>query len=382
MQENIVQSGFIHTFSLETKVSKTDLLKLKDNYEKDGGYFHNGKKNIEVLSAYANEGIRIEFEQCEWKSIHYDPQKREKKVLLVINPYKMLHHGEKYGAVLEKKELLSVQKKLVEVVQEIHNRTGVDLFDPEYVKIKRVDCTYDVVTPSEEYSQEIIRIAKHTELPKGYKHWKPCDVEQTNLNWRPENAMFMYNHNQEVESKIYNKKQDDLVKEYLPDDYVDKGLLRYELTLKRNFLKKQGYITKEFNVYTEIFLLLNKIIENSESLLYTYLVGKLDSGAMLSKRILKKYVSMKCSAKKAKKQKMLAYIDYMNGTAYGGDNKVTQKVKTYFAELGISPIYASEQCPYIPSFSDLLLGKVDNELLGFAKWYNKKKRYPVERYWE
>ena len=381
MRKDIVQRGFIHTFSLETKISKGDLLKLKNNYEKDGGYFHNGKKNIEVLSAYANEGIRIEFEQCEWKSIHYDPEKREKKVLLVINPYKILHPGEKYGAVQEKEELLFVQDKLVEIVREIRNRTGVDLFDPEYVKIRRVDCTYDVVTPSEEYSQEIIRIAKHTKLPKGYKHWKPCDREQNNLDWRPENSMLMNNHNQEVEAKIYNKKQDKSAEGYLPEDYNNKGLLRYELTLKRNFLKKQGYVTKEFNAYMDIFPLLDTITENVEWLLYNYLVGKLDNGAMLSKRILKKYVGMKCYGKKAKKQKMLAYIDYMNDEDYSAEYKVSQKVKSYFVELGISPIYASEQCPYIPSFSDLLLGQVDTELLEFAKWYNKKKRYSVEQYW-
>lgn len=374
--------GFIHTFSLETKVSDTNLSVIKESYEKEGGYFFNGDKNIGVLSAYAQEGVRIEFEQCDYREIRYDKEKREKKALLVVNPYKILHPGEKYGAVLEKDDLYNVQNKLNEVVQDIYDRTGIDLFDPDYIKVKRVDCTYDVVTPSEEYSKEIIRIAQHAVLPYGYKHWTMGNEEEHNPEWRPENAMFMYNHSQEIESKLYNKKQDSSVEGYLPKEYDTKGLIRYELTLKRKFLKKEGYVTKEFNAHTDIFPLLVNVTEDAEWLLYTYLTGNLDSGAMLSKRILKKYISIKCAGKNAKMQKMLTYVDYINSSENDSVYKVSPKVQSYFWELGISPICVSEQCPYIPSFSDLLTGTVDEELLKFAKWFNKKKRYPVEQYWE
>lgn len=375
--------GFIHTFSLETKVSNTGISIIKESYEKDGGYFFNGDKNIGVLSAYAQEGVRIEFEQCDWREIHYEKKekKREKKALLVVNPYKVLHPGEKYGAVLEQDDLYNVQKKLNEVVKDIYDRTGIDLFDPDFIKVKRIDCTYDVVTPSEEYSKEIIRIAQHAELPYGYKHWKPGSEKECNPEWRPENAMFMYNHNQEVESKLYNKKQDKSVVGYLPEEYNTKGLLRYELTLKRNFLKKKGYVTKEFNAYTDIFPLLVNIIENAERLLCDYLTGILDSGAIFSEKILKKYISVKCIGKGAKMKKMLSYVEYMNSPKSNTEYKVSSKVQSYFVEMGISPIFASEQCPYIPSFSDLLLGRVDNELLKFAKCFSNLY-YSVASFWE
>ena len=80
-----------------------------------------------------------------------------------------------------------------------------------------------------------------------------------------------YNHNQEVKPKIYNKLTDLENHEY--DATNIKGLLRFELTLKRNFMKNNGLIKSGNNSIEELSKMLPVILDNAEALMQKHIVG-------------------------------------------------------------------------------------------------------------
>lgn len=64
----------------------------------------------------------------------------------------------------------------------------------------------------------------------------------------------------------------------------------------------------------------------------------------------------------------------MLGLFFGNENGGKHEL------LSLSPVYVNGQCPYIPSFSDMLNGTVDQRLLNFA-WQATKHRRTELTYW-
>ena len=126
----------------------------------------------------------------------------------------------------------AIDQTIFESLQEIKNKSGIDLWNE--TKLKRIDLTKDIETESDAYTMEVIRLSKLALHKTGYHLWVPKkeDIERT--GWAEEDSAMFYNHNQEVQAKIYNKFRDF---KNIVDVSDLKGLLRFELSLKRNFLK-------------------------------------------------------------------------------------------------------------------------------------------------
>lgn len=361
-------SSFIHTFSMTTKITIDDLCSLKDAYDE---LFWNGDTKKYVLGKYAEQGLRIEIDNCKEKEIQFD-RKYVKKVKMIFTLYKLVYPGMKMGAITEQKDIILAVKNVCNLLQEIYRVSKVDLMRD--VKIKRIDVTCDIETPSEEYSKEIIRISKKLHLPYGYHFWIPTQEQVEENDWSLENSILFYNHSQDIQVKIYNKKQDAEVKDILEEKIGEKGLIRLELSLKRNFLKEKLYIRKDNadNIVAQLIEVLWEVTRDSSNLLGEYVSDVLYSGEMLSKKIQKSYIERKYGGKDACIKKMLKYIklvnsDKSNAKESYGSSKSIRSIEQKFADINLSPIYTRKECPYIPSLKNVCKGEVDGKVLRYAK---------------
>lgn len=170
-----------------------------------------------------------------------------------------------------------------------------------------------------------------------------------------------YNHNQEVKSKIYNKLTD--IKNHEYDATNIKGLLRFELTLKRNFIKNNGLIKRGNNSIEELSKMFPVILDNAEALMQKHIVGSMRNGNFLSKKLQKKYIKRYCKTHEAKYTKMIGHCDDCKKGIISVDGKVVD----YFNELNLSPLHTSKEFDYIPSFACLLGKDADAKIKKFVE---------------
>ena len=167
-------------------------------------------------------------------------------------------------------------------------------------------------------------------------------------------------------------------------EYAKYGLVRFELTLKRTRLRELYGIGDTLSL-DELPGLLCKITDDGTMLLDKYIVQTLYSGAMLSRSVLKKYLHFEYGSKKERIEKMLGYSSWVTQlppdyySFYGTDSQIANR-QEHFQALSLSPVYVNSKCPYIPSFSDLLNGTVNQRLLNFARQATKHKRKDLT-YW-
>ena len=184
------------------------------------------------------------------------------------------------------------------------------------------NCTIDILTPS--HFGGLSKLSLHK---TGYHLWIPSkeDIEKT--GWAEEDSTMFYNHNQEVQAKIYNKLSD--FKNIGVDVSDMKGLVRFELSLKRNFLKNSGLIQKGNTPFEALAETFSYVLKGAEELMQTHVVGPLWSGNFLSRRLQKKYIKKLCKSKESKMEKMLKYRDQCRG----GITVAEGKVLDYFEEI-------------------------------------------------
>ena len=280
----------------------------------------------------------------------YHKKHEEYKAKWFVTPAKLIYPGQPMIQLYTPIEYIEACCKLSNIIEGIKADTGVDLLHE--AKLHRVDVSKDIETPSEEYSQEVIRIAKKALYKYGYNLWTPTEDDVRKNGWQEENSVMFCNHNQDVKSKIYNKMED--IKKLGYDTENLTGLLRFELALKWKFMKLQGYIREEFLTTDALADTLVSILNQAPDLLQKHIVSHLWSGAMLSKDLQKKYIRKKCGTKEAKYKKMIAYRKKCNRNGVYHDSKVEK----YFEEMELPPLY-TDKVKYIPSFADLLAGKTD-----------------------
>lgn len=367
--------SFIHTFSLVTKITDEDLESMKRVYQRNE-FFWNGDTKRWILGKYADKGLRIEVMNRHKKSIRYD-KAYTKKAVMIFTLYKLVYTGEKMGEIYSERDVEAALQTVAELLYEIHEKTGTDLW--KNAKVYRVDVTHDVITPSEDYSDEIIRIAKKSLLKCGYQFWKP-EKKEINKQWSLDDSAFLYNHNQEVEGKIYNKRKDYDIEDFFPEDIGKKGIIRFELSLKGAYLREHEYISRRTVSMRELMAMLALVMRDASRLLEKHLTDVLGTGDILSKNILKKYIRVKYERKEKKIEKMFDYMDWINNDSQNRKYKGTDAAKRYFKELGVSPVYSKKECPYIPAYQKLFAGEVNMELLKKAKTYNEQRRHYYD-YW-
>mgnify|MGYP001062486053 FL=1 len=375
---------FIHTFSMKRCFSEQEHQNFKSTYGSKY-FFNGGKKKAKrkpkfVMSKYADNGLKVEVKRRKYEEIKYDSLGRQYKATIIITPHKLLTPGKQMGKLTNSADIQAACRRLMNIFSEILDESGVNLWQD--AELHRVDITKDVRTPSDLYSAEIIKASKQAVYRCGYTVFKPEESEDYNPEWPIEDSALFYNHSQEVEAKIYNKLHD--LEEVEQKKYSGFGLIRFELTLKKKRLKEQ-YSIGEVLLPDGLSDLLCKITEDGSMLLDKYMVQALFPGAMLSESVLKKYIKLTNGGKKDRIKEMQKYSSWVTKAPpelynVGLTPAQIAKRKEWFKALSVSPIYVDNKCPYIPSFSDLLNGTVDQNLLNFAWIATKRKRAELD-YW-
>lgn len=347
---------FIHTFSAVAHLSVKEKDTLTLSYGND--IFFNGDEKIFVLHKYAENGLRIHIELNSTPEKRFDKEHRAYKAELIVTPAKLIYPGGAMKKLYRAEEYSLAMEKLKEILQEIKDKSGIDLWNE--TKLKRVDLTKDIETESDAYTMEVIRLSKLALYKTGYHLWTPTKEDIKRTGWEENDSSMFYNHNQEVQAKIYNKLRDF---QNIVDVSDIKGLLRFELSLKRNFLKNSGLIEKgntPFAILTEVF---SCILNGAEELMQTHIVGPLWSGNFLSRKLQKKYIKRHCKTKESKMEKMLKYRDECRrGILVTGG-----KVLDYFEEIELSPLCTSKDFSYVPSFARLLSEEENEEIKRFVE---------------
>ena len=206
-------------------------------------------------------------------------------------------------------------------------------------------------------------MAKKALYKTGYHLWNPTTEEIEDNDWFEEDAIFFRNHNQEVGAKIYNKLTD--LRNLNYDTTGMTGLLRFELTLKRAYIRRFGLLSDEYLIMQELSNMLNSILASAPALMQKHIASPLWSGAMLAKDIQKKYIKCYCKSKTVKYKKMLAYRRRCNKIGVYHD----PTVERYFEEIGLSPLYVADRVRYVPSFTDLLAGTTNDRIERFLRFH-------------
>jgi hypothetical protein len=348
---------FVHTLSLKTHL----LAEEKDNLTRayQDKIFYNSKDGVFVLHKYAENGLRIEIKFNSKPEKKYDSKHREYKTELIITPAKLLFPGDAMAKLYTAEEYGRAFERLDAIFREIEFYSGVSL--QKEAKIQRIDITKDITTESDEYSGEIIRLAKLALHKTGYHIWIPTKEDIARTGWAETDSAMFYNHNQEVSTKIYNKLTDLKNQNYDTKDI--KGLLRLELTLKRNFLQNNGLIRSGYSQLSELGALISVLLDNAEALMQKHVAGPMWNGNFLSKKLQKKYIKRYCKTHESKYKKMLAYCDdCKKGIIVSGG-----KVIDYFQEITLSPLHTSKEFDYIPSFACMLGKEEDEKIKDFVK---------------
>lgn len=375
---------FIHTFSMKRCFSEQEHQNFKSTYGSKY-FFNGGKKKAKrkpkfVMSKYADNGLKVEVKRRKYEEIKYDSLGRQYKATIIITPHKLLTPGKQMGKLTNSADIQAACRRLMNIFSEILDESGVNLWQD--AELHRVDITKDVRTPSDLYSAEIIKASKQAVYRCGYTVFKPEESEDYNPEWPIEDSALFYNHSQEVEAKIYNKLHD--LEEVEQKEYSGFGLIRFELTLKKKRLKEL-YSIGEVLLPDGLSDLLCKITEDGSMLLDKYMVQALFPGAMLSESVLNKYIKLTNWGKKDRIKKMQKYSSWITKVPpelynVGLTPAQIAKRKEWFKALSVSPVYVNDKCPYIPSFSDLLNGTVDQNLLNFASLATKSRRAELD-YW-
>ena len=355
---------FIHTISFKKHISFSEKTKLVATF-KDNIKWIDSDKNY-IIQKYSDNGITLKITKTGKSEQQYDKDHNAFKVEIIVNLYKLLHPGEEYGKVIEYIDLNSSINHLFGLLKRIEQESFVCL--TEDLILKRVDVAKDIFTPNTEYALEIIRLSKISPKKYGYKNYTP-DIQTMNKKWKLEDSSMFYSKN--INAKIYNKKQD-LINHNIKYDLGEKGLLRFEVSLKTRALMYQGFIENGVIQFEDLPKILYKITSSGEYLLNLYFKEILTDGNMLSKTIQNKYIKMRCGDKKKRIQNMKEYRTALNkGTEYNFTSDKAYRIKEHFNAIGLSPLYSI--LPFIPSFSDILDGKVDKEILNFAYFKSEDK---------
>ena len=346
---------FIHTFSVITHLYLSEKDCLEKAFRED--FFFNSTEKIFVLQTYAKHGLRIHMKFNPKDEKRFDNKHRDYKVELIITPAKLLHPNEPMHKLLSKNDYINACSHLASILQEIELASSVCLRNE--IKIHRLDLTKDIETPSDAYSREVIRLAKKSLHKNGYNLWTPTESDMQATGWHEEDSCMFNNHNQDINAKIYNKLADMKQRQY---DIIDlKGLLRFELSLKRKFLKKQGLISSADLPFSALPELLCTALDQADELVQKYMVSPMWSGNFLSKDLQKQYIRNYCKSKKAKRKKMMMYRRKCNS----GSIPERDKAAEYFEEICLSPWYTTDEIRYIPSFVHLIAGTEDERIRRF-----------------
>ena len=191
------------------------------------------------------------------------------------------------------------------------------------------------------------------------------EKDKDNFTLKAGDMIFVGNNCMRIDLSIYNKLTD--MKNLGYDTTGITGLLRFELTLKRAYIRRFGKLTDKYLTLTELPNLLNSVLTSAPELMQKHIASPLWSGAMLYKDLQKKYIRIYCKSKTARRDSMMAYRK--NANRYGVFENEPTVVK-HFEAAGVSPLYLNGDIRNIPSFSDLLAGTRNERVERFLQLHS------------
>lgn len=366
---------FIHTFSLSVNITADECKKLYLYKWMPLNNTYKGKKYISAIIEFCSCGLQILLRECHDEEIRYDKKHCPYRMEIVVTPYKLLYPDKCLGAIVGVNDLQKALIRLRDLLENIETDTKISII--KRFRIERVDITCDVITPSDEYSHEIIALLKTADLQYGYKKLEPTELDVKKYGWNQENAYLFYNRNQGVFVKIYNKKENIRgTSEY--QELKNKGLLRYEIELTRKYLKKKDFLYED-----NLSACLMAIMEHSKELMKQHIISNMYDLPILSQKVLNDYLEIKYGKKEKTYSKLknfckMAYKCKLHNKEFSATQcKMSEKVFDNcfrkFEKIGVSPVPADDICPYIPSVTYMLDGLTENRFLYFAEKQTRGK---------
>lgn len=365
---------FIHTLSLIRFCEKDEIEAFKANYDKKA-FFYDGDndKKFWVLQLYKHFGLRIEIKPVPKKVKQWELNKTRYPFMMIIyiTPAKLVNPGVNLGGLTDKVEIEKACKELETLVKVIEEKSDVNILSDTF--LWRVDLTKDLLTPSDLYSQEIIKALKKSIKKYGYHLYNPRVHDDYVVHWHLEDSMMFKNENQHIGAKVYNKKRG-LILDKCKDEVEqigECGLLRFEISLLYKRLK-DDYGAEEDMSCERLAEILLAVTNDATRIFDTYFSQVFFPGAMVSKEVMRALIKSEFPRKEKRLKKMLSYSDFVTGNRVKKEAKVLSDAQVaerrkHFSEINISPVSVCKECPYIPSVADLIEDRVDTKLLEFAE---------------
>lgn len=360
---------FIHTFSLSVNITYEELSKLYIYRWMPLDNAYKGKKYMATITEFCKEGLQLQIKERTNQEIIYDKEHRPLRMDLIVTPYKLLHPDKCLGKITEIQEMKKAIKALEILIDKVQEDTGILI--RRNLKIERVDITCDVVTPSDEYSKEIIAVFKTIRLPYGYHRSILSEEDIDEYCLKSEDGSLFYNKSQNLFAKVYDKKENIKNREEY-QEFQKEGLVRYEIELTRKYLK-QAKILENENVYTCIL----NVMQFAEDIFMGFLIDAINDMPMLSGKVLNDYLELKYSGKEKTLEKLrqfskMAFYCKKRGLEFspeqcGMSHKAFHNCYKKFIDMGISPIPLDDACPYIPSVESMLNEEIEKKWLRYAQ---------------
>ena len=282
---------------------------------------------------------------------------------------KLLDPNRNLGGITNKNEIEDACKKWNEIIRNIEKTSGVNLLDKAvlcWIALKK-----DVVTPNDFYTHEIIELSRYAFDEYGYRkrnllgsgNLSDCEVG--------ENVITIYRN---VSYTIRNKKHDLSVNKCQSKVNMleERGLLSFELSLP-DYILMDEYFCPQYITPDLLPKLLYQFTVKRNMLFNKYFGNAFYDGAIMSSNVLKKYLiaNYKKSLGKETIDGMIAFSNLIRNRKLSilghrfTRNQISSQIAE-FEEMKLSPVSASKQCPYTPSFSNMINDTVEEEMLAFA----------------
>lgn len=335
--------GFsIHTFELTYQYTERSWMCLKDKLyrelekrdpsEKAWIYAENKERDRYICTRYSGKGVRIILEHNTGRNGH-----ETYYVRMVVNPRKLLDPDASYLGILKPEK--DVGQKICKAFRKLFKGTPFDS-DMETYYLSRLDLCTNVRCDNSKIFRELIRASQKLPTPAKFerKHYHDTNKDRECRYNKHYICFACGSYELVMYDKTYQITEEGLALSY---EKLPKGVLRYEMRMKRNLIR--GFENRlRTNVNVE---LLNYFINNADVLLCDVFLDYFSPATYMREPELMEYIW--CGP----------YQDYVrygmqhlveNVVRFGSVDKALAKTKwdkdeqkaylKRFKELGLSPI--------------------------------------------
>ena len=335
--------GFsIHTFELTYQYTERSWMYLKDKLyrelekrdpsEKAWIYAENKERDRYICTRYSGKGVRIILEHNTGRNGH-----ETYYVRMVVNPRKLLDPDASYLGILKPEK--DVGQKICKAFRKLFKGTPFDS-DMEIYYLSRLDLCTNVRCDNSKIFRELIRASQKLPTPAKFerKHYHDTNKDRECRYNKHYICFACGSYELVMYDKTYQITEEGLALSY---EKLPKGVLRYEMRMKRNLIR--GFENRlRTNVNVE---LLNYFINNADVLLCDVFLDHFSPTTYMREPELMEYIWRG------------PYQDYVrygmqhlveNVVRFGSVDKALAKTKwdkaeqkaylKRFKELGLSPI--------------------------------------------